>query len=122
MFNSAFSPNAAELVNDLYKYLWLYCKVVVTMLLPHQNSASILQGRDHNQKIVKCGVRGDIGPACNAAGMIDRMILGVILLYRRPIYARTQQCSINPQDYGPLPPDAPSWCQAPFDPEGCLRQ
>ncbi|KAK6160515.1 hypothetical protein DH2020_003896 [Rehmannia glutinosa] len=70
--------------------------------------------------MVKCGVRGDTGPACNAAGMIDRMILGVKHLYRKPIYARTEQCSINSPDYGPLPPDAPSWCQAPFDPEGCL--
>ncbi|KAL0310130.1 UNVERIFIED_CONTAM: Heparan-alpha-glucosaminide N-acetyltransferase [Sesamum calycinum] len=65
-------------------------------------------------------VHGDTGPACNAAGMIDRMILGVQHLYRRPIYARTKQCSINSPDYGPLPPNAPSWCQAPFDPEGIL--
>ncbi|KAL6558689.1 hypothetical protein OROMI_019039 [Orobanche minor] len=41
--------------------------------------------------MVKCGVRGDTGPARNAAGMIDRMILGVNLLYQRPIYARTQK-------------------------------
>lgn len=33
----------------------------------------------------------------------------------------SQQCSINSPDYGPLPSDAPSWCQAPFDPEGLLR-
>ncbi|KAL0386334.1 UNVERIFIED_CONTAM: Heparan-alpha-glucosaminide N-acetyltransferase [Sesamum radiatum] len=70
--------------------------------------------------MVKCGVHGDTGPACNAAGMIDRMILGVQHLYRKPIYARTKQCSINSPDYGPLPPNAPSWCQAPFDPEGIL--
>ncbi|XP_022898585.1 uncharacterized protein LOC111412072 [Olea europaea var. sylvestris] len=69
---------------------------------------------------VKCGVHGDTGPACNAVGMIDRKILGIHHLYRRPIYARTKQCSINSPDYGPLPPDAPSWCQAPFDPEGIL--
>jgi heparan-alpha-glucosaminide N-acetyltransferase len=24
-------------------------------------------------------------------------------------------------DYGPLPPGAPNWCRAPFDPEGILR-
>ena len=70
--------------------------------------------------LVKCGVRGDTGPACNAVGMIDRKILGSQHLYRRPVYARTEQCSINSPDYGPLPPDAPSWCQAPFDPEGIL--
>ncbi|XAR48270.1 Heparan-alpha-glucosaminide N-acetyltransferase [Bertholletia excelsa] len=69
---------------------------------------------------VKCGVRGDTGPACNAVGMIDRKILGINHLYRRPIYARTEQCSINSPDYGPLPADAPSWCEAPFEPEGLL--
>ncbi|XP_019456916.1 PREDICTED: heparan-alpha-glucosaminide N-acetyltransferase-like [Lupinus angustifolius] len=69
---------------------------------------------------VKCGVRGDTRPACNAVGMIDRTILGIKHLYRRPIYARMQECSINSPDYGPLPPDAPSWCQAAFDPEGLL--
>lgn len=69
---------------------------------------------------VKCGVRGDTGPACNAVGMIDRTLLGIEHLYRRPIYARMPECSINSPDYGPLPPDAPAWCQAPFDPEGLL--
>ncbi|KAK9108668.1 hypothetical protein Syun_024679 [Stephania yunnanensis] len=69
---------------------------------------------------VKCGVRGDIGPACNAVGMIDRTLLGSKHLYRRPVYGRTEQCSISSPDYGPLPQDAPSWCQAPFDPEGLL--
>uniref|UniRef100_A0A0E0CLD4 Heparan-alpha-glucosaminide N-acetyltransferase catalytic domain-containing protein n=1 Tax=Oryza meridionalis TaxID=40149 RepID=A0A0E0CLD4_9ORYZ len=63
---------------------------------------------------VRCGVRGDTGPACNAVGMLDRTILGIDHLYRRP------ECSINYPQNGPLPPDAPSWCQAPFDPEGLL--
>lgn len=39
---------------------------------------------------VKCHTRGDTGPACNAAGMIDRTILGIQHLYRKPIYARTE--------------------------------
>ncbi|XWS33086.1 hypothetical protein CRYUN_Cryun22dG0048700 [Craigia yunnanensis] len=69
---------------------------------------------------VKCGVRGDTGPACNAVGMIDRKILGIQHLYRKPVFERTKQCSINSPDYGPLPSDAPTWCQAPFDPEGLL--
>ncbi|MED6206373.1 hypothetical protein PIB30_026078 [Stylosanthes scabra] len=69
---------------------------------------------------VKCGVRGDTGPACNAVGMIDRKILGIHHLYKKPIYARKHECSINSPNYGPLPPNAPSWCQAPFDPEGFL--
>lgn len=69
---------------------------------------------------VKCGVRGDIGPACNAVGMIDRKILGIQHLYTRAIYGRSKECSVNSPNYGPLPLDAPSWCQAPFDPEGLL--
>ncbi|KAK1570604.1 hypothetical protein Q3G72_004385 [Acer saccharum] len=69
---------------------------------------------------VKCGVRGNTGPACNAVGMIDRKILGIRHLYRRPTYARTEQCSTKSPENGPLPPGAPSWCQAPFDPEGLL--
>ncbi|XP_044462374.1 heparan-alpha-glucosaminide N-acetyltransferase-like [Mangifera indica] len=69
---------------------------------------------------VKCGVRGDTGPACNAVGMVDQKILGIQHLYKKPIYLRTKQCSIHSPDYGPLPLDAPSWCRAPFDPEGLL--
>ncbi|MED6185602.1 hypothetical protein PIB30_058740 [Stylosanthes scabra] len=70
---------------------------------------------------VKCGVSGDTGPGCNAVGMIDRKILGIHHLYKKPIYARKHECSIDSPNYGPLPPDAPSWCQAPFDPEGFMR-
>ncbi|KAK4790479.1 hypothetical protein SAY86_017783 [Trapa natans] len=69
---------------------------------------------------VKCGVRGDTGPACNVVGMIDRNLLGIHHLYKRPIYSRTKDCSINSPNYGPLPPNAPPWCLAPFDPEGLL--
>lgn len=69
---------------------------------------------------VKCGVRGNTEPGCNVVGMIDRKIMGIQHLYVRPVYARTKECSIDSPDNGPLPPNAPSWCQAPFDPEGLL--
>ncbi|KAL5581212.1 hypothetical protein UlMin_013654 [Ulmus minor] len=69
---------------------------------------------------VKCGVRGDTGLACNAVGMIGRKILGIQHLYRKLVYARSEQCSINSPDSGPLPMDAPSWCQVLFDLEGLL--
>ncbi|XP_040384795.1 heparan-alpha-glucosaminide N-acetyltransferase-like isoform X2 [Oryza brachyantha] len=69
---------------------------------------------------VKCGVRGDTGPGCNAVGMIDRSVLGIQHLYTRPVYLKTKQCSMDSPRNGPLPPDAPSWCEAPFDPEGVL--
>ncbi|XP_052303108.1 uncharacterized protein LOC7495229 isoform X2 [Populus trichocarpa] len=32
----------------------------------------------------------------------------------------SQHCSVNSPDYGPLPPNSPGWCLAPFDPEGIL--
>lgn len=35
---------------------------------------------------VKCSVRGDLGPACNSAGMIDRHALGIDHLYTKPVY------------------------------------
>ncbi|XP_058102643.1 uncharacterized protein LOC131246484 [Magnolia sinica] len=113
-----------------YRFQWLVALILTTMYL------SLLYGLyvpDWKYQIpsesssvppktfsVTCGVRGDTGPACNAIGMIDREVLGIQHLYRRPIYSRTKQCSINSPDYGPLPLDAPSWCQAPFDPEGLL--
>ncbi|KAJ6716969.1 HEPARAN-ALPHA-GLUCOSAMINIDE N-ACETYLTRANSFERASE-LIKE ISOFORM X1 [Salix koriyanagi] len=35
---------------------------------------------------VKCSLRGDLGPACNSAGMIDRYVLGIDHLYKKPVY------------------------------------
>ncbi|KAJ7536276.1 hypothetical protein O6H91_12G062900 [Diphasiastrum complanatum] len=69
---------------------------------------------------VKCGVRGDLRPACNAVGYVDRLILGLSHLDQRPVFIRTKECSVNSPNYGPPPPNAPVWCQAPFDPEGIL--
>eukprot|EP00897_Mesotaenium_endlicherianum_P000192 jgi/Mesen1/10173/ME000076S09678 len=69
---------------------------------------------------VTCGVAGELSPACNAAGYLDRTILGIRHMYQHPAYQRTLECSVNAPDYGPLPDGAPSWCLAPFDPEGLL--
>lgn len=38
---------------------------------------------------VKCGVRGDTGPGCNAVGMIDQCVLGIQHLYQHPTYLKT---------------------------------
>ncbi|XP_042502355.1 heparan-alpha-glucosaminide N-acetyltransferase-like [Macadamia integrifolia] len=88
--------------------------------IPSGGSSSSSSSSVTKTFLVKCGVRGDTGPACNAVGMIDRKILGINHLYIRPTFARTKQCSVKSPRYGPLPPDAPPWCQAPFDPEGLL--
>ncbi|CAI0445386.1 unnamed protein product, partial [Linum tenue] len=67
---------------------------------------------------VKCSVRGDVGPACNSAGMIDRFVLGINHLYAKPVYKNLKECNISSDKV--VPESAPSWCHAPFDPEGLL--
>ncbi|CAN0888913.1 Heparan-alpha-glucosaminide N-acetyltransferase [Linum grandiflorum] len=77
-------------------------------------------GNGSYTQTVHCGVRGSLDPPCNAVGLVDRAFLGLEHLYQHPVYTRTEQCSVNSPDYGPLPPNAPNWCRAPFDPEGIL--
>lgn len=79
-----------------------------------------LFGYEFGTKIVNCGVKGSLEPPCNAVGLIDRFFLGEHHLYQHPVYRRTKHCSVNSPDYGPLPPNSPGWCLAPFDPEGIL--
>ncbi|KAF9684506.1 hypothetical protein SADUNF_Sadunf04G0125200 [Salix dunnii] len=68
--------------------------------------------------MVKCSVRGDLGPACNSAGMIDRYVLGINHLYKKPVYRNLKECNMSTN--GQVPESSPSWCHAPFDPEGVL--
>ncbi|XP_031490585.1 uncharacterized protein LOC116257755 isoform X1 [Nymphaea colorata] len=113
-----------------YRLQWLlalmisiiYVVLLYGLYVPDWEFQILIDGASPTMKTysVKCGVRGDTGPACNAVGMIDRTILGINHLYTRPIYKRSKECSMLSPDYGPLPPNAPSWCQAPFDPEGLL--
>ncbi|ERN06418.1 hypothetical protein AMTR_s00016p00254920 [Amborella trichopoda] len=100
----------------------LYMSLLYGLYVPDWEYQIPVDGSSNATKTfsVKCGVRGDTGPACNAVGYIDRTLMGLQHLYRKPTYARTKHCSINSPDYGPLPSGAPSWCQAPFDPEGLL--
>ncbi|KAL3517392.1 hypothetical protein ACH5RR_019981 [Cinchona calisaya] len=91
-----------------------------TFQFPTLKVDSLMSGYRSGTQTVQCGVRGSLEPPCNAVGLIDRYILGQKHLYQRPVYRRTKECSVNAPDYGPLPPDAPGWCLAPFDPEGIL--
>ncbi|XP_066366466.1 uncharacterized protein [Miscanthus floridulus] len=84
------------------------------------NSTLSIPSNSIETKMIQCGVRGSLGPPCNAVGLVDRVLLGENHLYKNPVYKRTKECSINSPDYGPLPPNAPDWCLAPFDPEGLL--
>ncbi|RDX67715.1 Heparan-alpha-glucosaminide N-acetyltransferase, partial [Mucuna pruriens] len=70
--------------------------------------------------IVICGMRGHLGPACNAVGHVDRQVWGVNHLYSQPVWRRLKACTLNSPGGGPFREDAPSWCPAPFEPEGLL--
>ncbi|XP_052192357.1 uncharacterized protein LOC127801369 [Diospyros lotus] len=67
---------------------------------------------------VTCSTRGDLGPACNAAGMIDRYVLGINHLYMKPVYRNLKECKVSSNAW--FAGSSPSWCHAPFDPEGIL--
>ncbi|TYI57848.1 hypothetical protein E1A91_D11G311300v1 [Gossypium mustelinum] len=69
---------------------------------------------------VDCNVRGKLNPPCNAVGYIDREILGINHLYLKPAWRRAKACTDNSPYEGPFKNDAPSWCHAPFEPEGIL--
>ncbi|KAL0371505.1 UNVERIFIED_CONTAM: hypothetical protein Sangu_0468600 [Sesamum angustifolium] len=100
------------LLYGLYVPNWAFDVSSLTMIVPTSLGAST--------ETVNCGMRGSLEPPCNSVGFIDRTLLGEKHLYQRPVYRRTKECSINSPDYGPLPPDSPTWCLAPFDPEGIL--
>ncbi|KAM0940144.1 putative heparan-alpha-glucosaminide N-acetyltransferase [Dioscorea sansibarensis] len=70
--------------------------------------------------MVQCGVRGHLGPACNAVGYIDRQVWGINRVYTQPVWRRSKDCSYDSPNLGPLRDDAPSWCLGPFEPEGLL--
>ncbi|TXG65108.1 hypothetical protein EZV62_006383 [Acer yangbiense] len=69
---------------------------------------------------VTCGVRGKLDPPCNAVGYIDRQVLGINHIYHHPAWRRSKACTQDSPYEGPLQNDAPSWCHAPFEPEGIL--
>ncbi|KAK1294260.1 hypothetical protein QJS10_CPA16g00092 [Acorus calamus] len=70
---------------------------------------------------VKCGMRGHLGPACNAVGYVNRQVWGVNHLYSQPVWIRHKvDCTKDSPRMGPLRDDAPTWCLAPFEPEGLL--
>ncbi|KAG8647194.1 heparan-alpha-glucosaminide N-acetyltransferase [Manihot esculenta] len=77
---------------------------------------------DHESKryTVKCGMRGHLGPACNAVGYVDREVWGINHLYQYPVWSRLKACTLSSPGSGPFREDAPTWCYASFEPEGLL--
>ncbi|XP_073292771.1 uncharacterized protein [Primulina huaijiensis] len=50
--------------------------------------------------------------------MLDHFVLGLDHLYAKPVYRNLKECNIS--SHGQVPLISPSWCLAPFDPEGIL--
>ncbi|KAI3496204.1 hypothetical protein L1887_38559 [Cichorium endivia] len=69
---------------------------------------------------VTCDVRGKLDPPCNAVGYVDRQVLGINHMYPHPAWKRSKACTERSPYEGPFKKDAPSWCWAPFEPEGIL--
>ncbi|XP_030949434.1 heparan-alpha-glucosaminide N-acetyltransferase-like isoform X1 [Quercus lobata] len=101
-------------------YLWLSYALYVPdwQFMVPASASSLPSSNDSYVYTVKCGVRGDLGPGCNSAGMIDRYILGFDHMYMKPGYRNLKECNISAN--GQVSESSPPWCHAPFDPEGIL--
>ncbi|KAJ7540770.1 hypothetical protein O6H91_10G029900 [Diphasiastrum complanatum] len=111
----------------LYKWQWLfafivfvvYHSVVYGLYVPDWHFMPA-DGDEKTIYTVKCGVKAHFGPACNAVGYVDRRVWGIHHLYGFPEFRRAQSCSLDSPAEGPAPPNAPSWCLAPYEPEGLM--
>ncbi|WJX80086.1 heparan-alpha-glucosaminide N-acetyltransferase [Trifolium repens] len=114
----------------LYYWHWLVAACILTVYLAllygiHvpdwqftvHNPDSMYNGTTFT---VTCGVRGKLDPPCNAVGYIDREVLGINHVYKKPAWRRSEACSVKPPYEGPFKKTAPAWCYAPFEPEGIL--
>ncbi|MCD7459371.1 hypothetical protein HAX54_040730 [Datura stramonium] len=108
-------------------YIWQWCTVFLLSaihcgllygLYVPDWQFSVSQSTGSTIYEVKCCVRGDLGPACNSAGMIDRYILGIDHLYAKPVYRNMKECNGSNNDI--VSESMPSWCHAAFEPEGFL--
>ncbi|XAR59847.1 Heparan-alpha-glucosaminide N-acetyltransferase [Bertholletia excelsa] len=115
------------------KYAWHWCTACALLVLylglsyglyvpdwqfEDLSSTSLLPDNSSLVYMVKCSTRGDLEPACNAAGMIDRYVIGINHLYTKPVYRNLKECNISSN--GQISENPPLWCRAPFDPEGIL--
>ncbi|XP_044506060.1 heparan-alpha-glucosaminide N-acetyltransferase-like [Mangifera indica] len=110
-----------------YKWQWLggfvaFLVYMITTYSLYVPDWSFVVRSDHEAKryTVKCGMRGHLGPACNAVGYVDREVWGINHLYSIPVWLRLKACTLSSPNSGPLREDAPAWCRAPFEPEGLL--
>ncbi|KAJ0015270.1 hypothetical protein Pint_19772 [Pistacia integerrima] len=118
----------------LYCWHWLVgaCVLIIYLAIIYGTYVPDWQFTIHNKdsadfgKVfnVSCGVSRKLDPPCNAVGYVDRKVLGINHMYHHPAWRRSkvvpQACTQDSPYEGPLRSDAPSWCHAPFEPEGIL--
>ncbi|GER45442.1 hypothetical protein STAS_22395 [Striga asiatica] len=110
-----------------YKWQWMggfvafviYMVTTFSLYIPDW-SFVVYHNHGPEKYTVKCGMRGHLGPACNAVGYVDRQVWGINHLYVKPAWRRLKACTLSSPGAGPLREDAPTWCRAPFEPEGLL--
>ncbi|KAJ6928688.1 hypothetical protein NC652_012730 [Populus alba x Populus x berolinensis] len=102
--------------------LVVYLAVIYGMYVPHwQFTVNDEESADYGKVFsVECAVRGKLDPACNAIGYIDRKILGINHLYQHPAWKRSEACTDDSLYEAPFKTSAPTWCKAPFEPDGIL--
>ncbi|KAL9362169.1 hypothetical protein Peur_044954 [Populus x canadensis] len=110
-----------------YRWQWIagfisFVIYMVTTFALYVPDWSFTVDQDHERRryTVECGMRGHLGPACNAVGYVDREVWGINHLYQYPVWSRLKACTLSSPGSGPFRKDAPSWCRAPFEPEGLL--
>ncbi|KAL4605569.1 hypothetical protein ACB092_09G038700 [Castanea dentata] len=111
-----------------YRWQWIggfvafLIYIITTYALYIPDRSFVLQNPDGTAKryTVQCGMRGHLGPACNAVGYVDRQVWGIEHLYSQPVWIRLKACTFSSPYQGPLREDAPTWCLAPFEPEGLI--
>ncbi|KAL6133454.1 hypothetical protein ACLB2K_065689 [Fragaria x ananassa] len=111
-----------------YKWQWIggfvallvYMITTFSLYVPDWSFVKHYDDGSSKKYLVKCGMRGHLGPACNAVGYVDRQVWGINHLYNQPVWSRLKACTLSSPSTGPLRKGAPSWCRAPFEPEGLL--
>ncbi|KAK7826944.1 heparan-alpha-glucosaminide n-acetyltransferase [Quercus suber] len=79
-----------------YRWQWIggfvafLIYIITTYALYIPDWSFVLQNPDGTAKryTVQCGMRGHLGPACNAVGYVDRQVWGIEHLYSQPVWIR----------------------------------
>ncbi|PNY02784.1 heparan-alpha-glucosaminide N-acetyltransferase-like protein, partial [Trifolium pratense] len=84
-----------------YKWQWFggfvafLIYMITTFSLYVPDWSFVVNGDEPKRYTVLCGMRGHLGPACNAVGYVDRQVWGVNHLYSQPVWRRLKACTFS---------------------------